>query len=74
MKDRKFGAVQIATVFVGTLMFAFFVIKYLFQQIFALEDGGSILFDDAFFQYTPHYMALMIALPVTRIISKIRNA
>ncbi|WP_154846137.1 hypothetical protein [Vibrio parahaemolyticus] len=75
MKSKKFSNGQLATVFMSSLGFSLLSLHYLWQHIFATERANSNPFlDDAFIKATPYFIALMIALSVTNVVSKIRNS
>lgn len=75
MTSKKFSNGQLATVFMSVFGFSTISLHYLCQQIFATESGSSNPFlDDTFIKATPYFIALMIALSVTNIVSKNRNS
>ncbi|EGQ9742402.1 hypothetical protein FWP33_07690 [Vibrio parahaemolyticus] len=73
MKDNKFGASALATIFVSALGFCLVVLHYIKKQILATDTGSNPFLDDPIIENMHYFMALILALSVTNIVSKVRN-
>ncbi|MCC3804053.1 hypothetical protein IB292_03270 [Vibrio parahaemolyticus] len=73
MKDNKFGAPALATIFVSAFGFCLVVLHYIKKQILATDTGSNPFLDDPIIENMHYFMALILALSVTNIVSKVRN-